>query len=62
MSGKGDAVLMALSWILGVMVLAGKAITIGTFILPPLLLVIGSTYAIHVMARYYEQVHRSCGG
>jgi predicted RND superfamily exporter protein len=50
------SVLMALSWILGVMVLAGKAITIGTFILPPLLLVIGSSYAIHVMARYYEQV------
>jgi predicted RND superfamily exporter protein len=50
------SVLMALSWTLGVMVLAGKSITIGTFILPPLLLVIGSTYAIHVMARYYEQV------
>jgi predicted RND superfamily exporter protein/CRP-like cAMP-binding protein len=50
------SVLMALSWTLGVMVLAGKAITIGTFILPPLLLVIGSSYAIHVMARYYEQV------
>ena len=50
------SVLMALSWTLGVMVLVGKAITIGTFILPPLLLVIGSSYAIHVMARYYEQV------
>ena len=50
------SVLMALSWTLGTMVLAGKSITIGTFILPPLLLVIGSTYAIHVMARYYEQV------
>jgi predicted RND superfamily exporter protein len=50
------SVLMALSWTLGVMVVAGKAITIGTFILPPLLLVIGSSYAIHVMARYYEQV------
>jgi predicted RND superfamily exporter protein len=51
------SVLIALSWTLGIMVLAGKAITIGTFILPPLLLVIGSTYAIHVMARYYEQVY-----
>jgi uncharacterized protein len=50
------SVLMALSWTLGVMVLAGKAIAIGTFILPPLLLVIGSSYAIHVMARYYEQM------
>src|SRR5262245_41658062 len=50
------SVLMALSWTLGVMVLVHKPITIGTFVLPPLLLVIGSSYAIHVMARYYEQI------
>jgi uncharacterized protein len=50
------SVLMALSWTLGVMVLAHKPITLGTFVLPPLLLVIGSSYAIHVMARYYEQI------
>src|SRR4029077_17859536 len=50
------AVAMALVWTLGVIVLAGKALTFGTSILPPLLLVIGSSYAIHVMARYYEQV------
>jgi len=49
-------VVIALVWTLGIMVLAGKAITLGTFILPPLLLVVGSSYAIHVMARYYEQV------
>src|SRR2546428_480676 len=36
--------------------LAGKALTSGTSVLPPLLLVVGSSYAIHVMARYYEQV------
>ena len=46
---------LALVWTLGIMVLAGKAITLGTFVLPPLLLVLGSSYAIHVMARYYEQ-------
>lgn len=50
------SVLMALAWTLGVMVLLGKPITLGTFVLPPLLLVIGSSYAIHVMARYYEQI------
>ncbi|MGH9200419.1 MAG: efflux RND transporter permease subunit, partial [Vicinamibacterales bacterium] len=50
------SILMALSWTLGVMVLAGKSISLGTFVLPPLLLVIGSSYAIHVIARYYEQV------
>src|SRR2546422_9415566 len=47
---------MALVWTLGALVLDGKALTIGTFVLPPLLLVVGSSYAIHVMARYYEQV------
>ena len=46
----------ALVWTLGIIVLAGKAITLGTSVLPPLLLVVGSSYAIHVMARYYEQV------
>src|SRR5579871_1445850 len=50
------AVLVALLWTLGILVLAGRAITIGTFVLPPLLLVVGCSYAIHVMARYYEQV------
>ncbi|MFI5394558.1 MAG: MMPL family transporter [Candidatus Binatia bacterium] len=55
------SVLMALVWTLGVMVLAGKAITLGTFVLPPLLIVIGSSYAIHVMARYYEQVDAGVG-
>jgi hypothetical protein len=50
------SVLLALVWTLGVMVLAGKSITLGTFVLPPLLIVVGSSYAIHVMARYYEQV------
>src|SRR2546430_13317960 len=47
---------MAVSWTLGVMVLGHKSLTLGTFVLPPLLLVVGSSYAIHVMARYYEQV------
>lgn len=50
------SVLMAIVWTLGVMVLAGKSITLGTFVLPPLLIVVGSSYGIHVLARYYEQV------
>jgi predicted RND superfamily exporter protein len=50
------SVSLALVWMLGSMVLAGKAISLGTFVLPPLLLVLGSSYAIHVMARYYEQI------
>jgi predicted RND superfamily exporter protein len=50
------AVGIALVWTLGAMVLAGESLSLGTFVLPPLLLVVGSSYAIHVMARYYEQV------
>ena len=50
------AVGVALVWTLGFMVLAGEALSLGTFVLPPLLLVVGASYAIHVMARYYEQV------
>jgi uncharacterized protein len=49
------AVVTALVWTLGTMVLTGHAITLGTFVLPPLLVIVGSSYAIHVMARYYEQ-------
>ncbi len=50
------SVVMALVWTLGIMVETGHALTLGTFVLPPLLLVVGSSYAIHVVARYYEQV------
>ncbi len=49
-------VLVSLVWTLGVMVLAGKSINLGTFVLPPLLLVLGSSYAIHVLSQYYERV------
>jgi predicted RND superfamily exporter protein len=48
----------ALVWTLGIVVLSGKAITLGTFVLPPLLLVVGSAYAIHVMAQYYEETEK----
>jgi predicted RND superfamily exporter protein len=36
--------------------LVGKPISIGTFMLPPLLLVIGSAQAMHIIAAYYEQL------
>src|SRR5262245_26819366 len=49
------AMVTALVWTLGIMVLTGHAITLGTFVLPPLLVIVGNSYAIHVMARYYEQ-------
>jgi predicted RND superfamily exporter protein len=49
----------ALVWTLGALVLLGRTITLGTFVLPALLLVVGSAYVIHVMARYYEQAEHS---
>jgi hypothetical protein len=55
------SVLEATICTLGVMVLLGKSITLGTFILPPLLLVIGTSYGIHVMARY-DELHGSGTG
>jgi predicted RND superfamily exporter protein len=52
----GSAVLLAVVWTLGIMALAGKALSLGTFILPALILVIGSASSMHVMSRYYEEV------
>lgn len=46
---------MALVWTLGLMVLAGRSLSLGTMVLPPLLIVIGSVYAIHVLARYVQR-------
>jgi predicted RND superfamily exporter protein len=43
-------------WTVGCMGLAGNAITMGTLVLPSLLVVIGSSYATHVVARYYLAV------
>lgn len=34
-------------WTLALMVAFGRSLTLGTFVLPPLLLVVGSSYAIH---------------
>jgi hypothetical protein len=49
------SVILALVWTLGIMALAGKDLTIGTFVLPALILVIGSAVTMHIMAAYYEQ-------
>lgn len=52
------SVAIAVVWTLGIMVLAGKSLHLGTFVLPPMLLVVGSSYAVHVMARYFELLDR----
>lgn len=48
-------VVMSLIWTLGIMVLAGSRISVGTFALPPLVLVLGIAYSLHIVAEYFEQ-------
>lgn len=49
------AVLTAVVWTLGVIVLTGRSINMGTLVLPPLLMAIGIAYAIHIVSRYYQE-------
>lgn len=43
-------------WTVGVMVLTGRDINMGTLVLPPLLMAIGIAYSIHIVSRYYQGV------
>jgi uncharacterized protein len=52
------SVLCGVVWILGIMALAGTPLTIGTLVLPSLLIVIGSTYSIYVLAQYEEEAEK----
>ncbi|HJY84688.1 MAG TPA: MMPL family transporter, partial [Candidatus Binatia bacterium] len=47
-------VITSLIWIVGVMVLFGSSLSLGSVMLPVLVLVIGTAYSLHVMAEYYE--------
>ncbi len=47
-------VVVSLTWTLGIMTLAGSRLSLGTIALPPLLLVLGTMYSLHVVAEYYE--------
>ncbi len=48
-------VVLSLTWTLGIMVMAGSRLSLGTIALPPLLLVLGAAYSLHVVAEHYEQ-------
>ncbi len=50
------AVSIGVVWTIGVMVLTGRDINMGTLVLPPLLMAIGIAYAIHIVSRYYQTV------
>ncbi|MBM4243488.1 MAG: cyclic nucleotide-binding domain-containing protein [Deltaproteobacteria bacterium] len=56
------AVVIGVVWTVGVMVLAGSSINMGTLILPPLLMAIGIAYAVHVVSRYYLELADGAGG
>ena len=47
-------VVVSLIWTLGIMVLAGSNLSLGSMALPPLVLVIGVAYSLHIVAEYYE--------
>ncbi len=47
-------VVVSLTWTLGIMALAGSRLSLGSIALPPLLLVLGTMYSLHVVAEYYE--------
>ncbi len=48
------AVIITVTWTLGLMVLGGSRLSLGTLSLPPMLLVLGVAYSLHVVAEYYE--------
>ncbi len=47
-------VIITVIWTLGLMVLGGSRLSLGTLSLPPMLLVLGVAYSLHVVAEYYE--------
>ena len=52
------SVVIGLTWTIGIMVLAGDAFTMGSLVLPPLIISSGVAYAIHVVSRYYIECGR----
>jgi hydrophobe/amphiphile efflux-3 (HAE3) family protein len=54
-------VLVGVVWTMGVMGWIGEPISLGTLVLPSLLIVIGSSYATHVVARYYLELEAPTG-
>ncbi|MCC6849557.1 MAG: MMPL family transporter [Deltaproteobacteria bacterium] len=54
-------VLVGVIWTMGVMGWIGEPISLGTLVLPSLLIVIGSSYATHVVARYYLELEAPTG-
>ncbi len=54
------AVLIGVVWTIGIMVLTGSDINMGTLVLPPMLMAIGIAYAVHIVSRYYLELQSGC--
>lgn len=50
-------VLISVIWAVGIQQLMGKSLSLVSTVLPVLLVSVGSAYAIHIVARYYEELH-----
>ena len=50
---------IAILWIFAAIALLGRTLTLLTVLLAPILLAIGSVYAVHVLSRYEEEVARA---
>lgn len=48
-------VTIALAWTLGIVVLTGGRLSLGSFALPPLLVVLATAYSLHVLADFLER-------
>ena len=55
-------VLVALIWTLGAIAWLGRSLNLVTIIVPPLILVIGFAYGVHIVAAYYEALREGPGG
>src|SRR6185295_16720020 len=49
-------VMVGVVWTVGIMGWVGQPISLGTLVLPSLLIVVGSSYATHVVSRYYLEL------
>jgi predicted RND superfamily exporter protein len=55
-------VVVSLIWTLGIMVLMGSSLSLGNMALPPLIIVLGTAYSLHIVSEYYEHVRPECSG
>jgi predicted RND superfamily exporter protein len=54
-------ILVALSWTMGVAAWIGRPLNLITMLVPPLLLVLGLSYSVHVVSEYYDMLRDPTG-